>query len=807
MGDLVRGPSSSDFGALLRQHRLAAGLSQEALAERARMSINGISALERGYRRTPQRETLGLLATALALGDEERLAFETAAASSATRATGKQPIAVGPWPGAGLPLALYEFRRAGCGAPRDRRTHSRLPADYAHRLGGVGETQTALRVGAALSEENETAVRFVGLASVRAGLVTATVAAAVSVQELPDRPLLETLGASLKNKAMLLILDNCEHVISEAASVADALLGSCTHLRILATSREPLRTAGERTYRLPSLEEAPALALFADRARAVDHRFAVTEETGETLRDLCRRLDGIPLAIELAAARINLLSVRALTERLDERFRILSGGERTALPRQQTMHATIDWSYNLLAPSEQRLFERLAVFVAGCTLEGAEAVAVSSAIETHEVFGLLSSLAEKSLVVADVDLDASRYRLLESTRAFALEKLSERGERSELAQRHALWVAGVADRVRETARTMPVVPWLREFEPELDNARSAMEWALSEGDLHVAMRIAAGFSLIWSMSRGQAEPRRWLEAVLPHLGEEPDPVVAAHVWRVRSWLTFGSHKIEAAQRALELDEASGDIFGQVWSLYQITAGLLETRRFEEAERMSDRALQLYRDHDLTRTRRYAWALDVAARLAVRQGRIDEARRLYGQALAVMIAFGDEFDATAIRQNMGELEFSVGNFGPALEHAERALAAARRVHSQHREISALTTSAGCRVALGDVEGARLTASEALTLAQDAQPLEAAVAIQHLATVAALQGDAARGARLQGYVDTWYRREGCERDVTESHTYEMLTEALRARLREDELAALAAAGARLSEEQATAEAFAV
>ena len=524
MGDLVRGPSSSDFGALLRQHRLAAGLSQEALAERARMSINGISALERGYRRTPQRETLGLLATALALGDEERRAFEAAAASSATRATGKQPIAVGPWPGAGLPLALTSF----VGRDVELQEIAALIRDF--RLitltgsGGVGKTQTALRVGAALSEENETAVRFVGLASVRAGLVTATVAAAVSVQELPDRPLLETLGASLKNsKLMLLILDNCEHVISEAASVADALLGSCTHLRILATSREPLRTAGERTYRLPSLEEAPALALFADRARAVDHRFAVTEETGETLRDLCRRLDGIPLAIELAAARINLLSVRALTERLDERFRILSGGERTALPRQQTMHATIDWSYNLLAPSEQRLFERLAVFVAGCTLEGAEAVAVSSAIETHEVFGLLSSLAEKSLVVADVDLDASRYRLLESTRAFALEKLSERGERSELAQRHALWVAGVADRVRETARTMPVVPWLREFEPELDNARSAMEWALSEGDLHVAMRIAAGFSLIWSMSRGQAEPRRWLEAVLPHLGEEPDP--------------------------------------------------------------------------------------------------------------------------------------------------------------------------------------------------------------------------------------------------------------------------------------------
>jgi predicted ATPase/Tfp pilus assembly protein PilF len=807
MEDLVRAPSSSDFGTLLRHHRLAAGLSQEALAERARMSTNGISALERGYRRSPQRETLGLLAGALALSDEQRRAFEAAAASAASRITAKPPVAVGPWPGAGLPLALTSF----VGRDAELKEIAELTRDY--RLitltgsGGVGKTQTALRVGAALGEESDTAVRFVGLAAVRAGLVTAAVAAAVGIQELPDHPLFETLGASLKNKAMLLILDNCEHVISEAATVADTLLGACSQLRILATSREPLRTAGERTYRLPSLEEAPALALFADRARAVDHRFAITDDNEETLRDLCRRLDGIPLAIELAAARINLLSVRALTERLDERFRILSGGERTALPRQQTMHATIDWSYNLLTPSEQRLFERLAVFVDGCTLDGAEAVAAGSGLDAHEVFDLLSSLAEKSLVVADVELNTSRYRLLESTRAFALEKLSERDERSELVHRHALWAAGVADRVRQTARTMPVVPWLREFEPELDNARSAMEGALSAADLPVAMRIAAGFSLIWSTSRGQAEPRRWLEAVLPHLDEEPDPVVASHVWRVRSWLTFGSHKIEAAQRALELDEASGDVFGQVWSLYQITAGLLETRRFEEAERISDRALKLYHDHDLTRTRRYAWALDVAARLAVHHGRIDEARHSYAQALAVMIAFGDEFDATAIRQNMGELEFSVGNFQQALEHVETALAAARRVHSLHREISALTTSAACRLALGDADGARLTASEALTLAQDAQPLEAAVAIQHLATVASMQGDTRRGARLRGYVDNWYRREGCERDITERRTYEILTESVNAALGESELGVLAAEGAQLSKEQATAEALAV
>lgn len=803
----MRAPSSSDFGTLLRHHRLAAGLSQEALAERARMSTNGISALERGYRRSPQRETIGLLAGALALSDEQRRAFEAAAASAASRITAKPPVAVGPWPGAGLPLALTSF----VGRDAALKEIAALTRDY--RLitltgsGGVGKTQTALRVGAALGEESETAVRFVGLAAVRAGLVAAAVAAGVGVAELPDRPLLEALIGSLKNKAVLLVLDNCEHVISEAATVADALLGACSQLRILATSREPLRTAGERTYRLPSLDEPAALALFSDRARAVDHRFAITDENAAILRDLCGRLDGIPLAIELAAARVNLLSVRALHERLDERFRILSGGERTALPRQQTMHATIDWSYNLLTPSEQRLFERLALFVGGCTLEGAEAVAAGSVLEAREAFDLLSSLAEKSLLVADVDVNRSRYRLLESTRAFALEKLSERGERADVAHRHALWVADVADRVRETSRTMASGPWLREFEPELENARSAIEWALPAGELSVAARITAGFALLWSLIRGQAEPRRWLEAVLPHLDVAKDPIIAAHVWRARSWLSFASQRIEAAQRALELDEACGDVFGQVTSLYQITAGLLETRRIEEAERISDRALKLYRENDLTRTRRYGWALDIAARLAAHRGRVEDARRSYAQALAVMTAVGDELDESGIRQNMGELEFSVGNVSEALEHAEAALADSRRAGSQHREISALVNSAACRLVLGDVDGARLTAAEALALAQEEQPLDAAVAIQHLATVASLRGDARHGARLRGYVDSWYRSEGCERDMTERRTYEILTESVRAALGEAELGALAAEGAQLSKEQATAEALAV
>ena len=227
---------------------------------------------------------------------------------------------------------------------------------------------------------------------------------------------------------LLLILDNCEHVVTQAATVADALLANCPRVRILATSREPLRAGGEQVYRIPSLSSGDSIALFSDRARAVDHRFALTDDDAPAVAELCQRLDGIPLAIELAAARVDSLSIAALLERLEARFRVLAGGGRTALPRQQTMRATIDWSYDLLSAREQRVFERLSIFAGGCTLTSAQAVCAGEDVATAEVFDLISSLVDKSMVVAEFDGIEPRYRLLESFRQYAREKLVDRGE-------------------------------------------------------------------------------------------------------------------------------------------------------------------------------------------------------------------------------------------------------------------------------------------------------------------------------------------------------------------------------------------
>ena len=335
------------------------------------MSSDGISSLERGHRRTPQRETLALLSGALALNDEQRRELEAAAARAGPRgARGTKSLASAETAASGLPLSLTSF------VGRDVELEEVVALVREHRLvtltgaGGIGKTQMALQAGTALSGGAED-IRFVALAPLGSpSPVAQAVASALGVQESPNHPLLETLLAHLKKQSMLLILDNCEHVIDEAAMVAEPLLAGCPRVRILATSREPLRIAGERTYRLPSLRlPSPdvaaglsaadaagygAIALFSDRARAADYRFALTGENVPIVAELCRHLDGIPLAIELAAARVNVLSVKALNEMLDHRFR-LTGGERIALPRRQTMRGAIDWSYDLLRARAARI--------------------------------------------------------------------------------------------------------------------------------------------------------------------------------------------------------------------------------------------------------------------------------------------------------------------------------------------------------------------------------------------------------------------------------------------------------------------
>lgn len=789
------GLAMSRFGALLRQHRTAAGLSQESLAERARMSVEGVSALERGYRQTPQRQTVEALADALALSNDVRRAFE----AHAQRAD-PEPLAE-PSGEVRLPVALSAFigRESEIAEITAVVRESRLVTIVGSA--GVGKTQTALRVASGLRGSGIFGARFVGLASLDAsGSVVGAIASALGVQEQTGRPLEHALLAYLRNKNLALVLDNCEHVIAGAAAAAAALLAGCPRLRVLATSRERLRVGGERTYRLRSLGVDAAVVLFADRARGVDHRFELTAENQSVVAEICRRLDGIPLAIELAAARVNLLSVEAIAGQLDDRFRILTGADRTAPPHQQTMRATIDWSFDLLAPSEQRLYEWLSVFSGGCTLEGAVAVAPREEAWQDEMLDLLSSLVDKSLLAVDFTGTRPRYRYLESFRTHAAEKLGARGETARTARRHAEASLAVARRLELTHEFEP-----DDVEPELENARSAIEWAIAAGETALATRLACRFTAFWRTIRGDAQPRRWVEALLPRLDHRVEPEIAGHAWRTLASLRQGAQKIEAAQRAVALATLCQNPAERVAALCLLTSGLIDAGRLDEAESADETASGLCRQFGMFESQRYAQVTEIHAFVAVRRGRFEEARRSYTEALLLTLRFGNAVAATSLRHNLADLELLLGDPARALELATAAADAARRMRFGRFEAISLTNVAACSLALGDTGGARNAAHDALDLAQGAYPWAAIVAIQHLANVAALGAAPERAALLRGYVDAWYSGRGCERDVAEARAYERLMGALRARLSDTQITTLSAEGALLTEENATLEAL--
>ena len=688
--------------------------------------------------------------------------------------------------------------------------------------GGIGKTRLALQAGADLLEGFGDGVWLIELATLTdASSVVNAVASAFALREQDDRPMLDVLVQYLKSRRLLLIFDNCEHLADAAAHLADAILRAAPHVRIVATSREPLRISAERTYRVPTLAvphsdgltaaealEYGAIAFFVERARAADPKFVLSDENAPIVAEICRRLDGIALAIELAAARVRVMTPRQLAQRLDERFRVLTGGSRTALPRQQTMRALIDWSYGLLSEQEQRLFRRLSIFAGGCTLESAESVCGDQELDALDVMDLIASLVDKSLVVVEAGDDFSRYGLLESTRAFAFEKLEESGEREALARRHAQWAAELADRAYEGRWSTGVTArWCAELDPEAENALAAIDWALTHDEIALASRVVIGFSGIYRRIVGDAGVRKRLETALERLDASANPQLAARAWAALSRTTGGLRRAETAKRAIDLAEQGHDVANATIGYSEMAFGLAQAGKTPEAQAAIERALQLVREHALTRSAIHACVLNNGALIAHDRGSLDEARRLYAEALALSEAHGDREAATGIRLNMAELEFDLGRPDDALR-LTRAVEAEERVPRMMRYILfALQNGAAYRLALGDVAGARSAARDALLIARGTNPHYVAMNVHHLATAAARSGDVRRAARLRGYVDAWYRAAGYEREPTEQRIDELLTTALHDSLGTDEIEALEAEGALLSEDHAVVEALSV
>jgi predicted ATPase/DNA-binding CsgD family transcriptional regulator len=428
-----------------------------------------------------------------------------------------------------LPLRLSSF----IGRGREVAEVETMLSD--HRLltltgpGGAGKTRMAIEVASEVVDAFRDGAWLAELASLSdPDLVAQAVAQALGVREAPGRPLIGALLEHLEGREALLVLDNCEHLIDACATLADALLRSCPDLRILATSREALSIAGERTWPVPPLSSPDshdlppvqdlrsyeAIGLFAERARAVVPTFELMESNAPAVARLCRILDGMPLAIELAAARVRVLSVEQISSRLEDSFALLTGGSRTALPRQRTLGAAIGWSYELLGKEEQVLLGELSVFAGGFALESAESVCSGEGIEEHEVLDLLTSLVDKSLVHVSEQGGDARYRLLETVRQYGRERLQKSGTEPDIRRRHADFFLRFAERAEPRINGKERELWLARLDAEHDNLRAALAWTQESVEAEMGLRLAGALSWFWYHREYWSEWRRWLDGTL-----------------------------------------------------------------------------------------------------------------------------------------------------------------------------------------------------------------------------------------------------------------------------------------------------
>jgi predicted ATPase/DNA-binding winged helix-turn-helix (wHTH) protein len=533
----------------------------------------------------------------------------------------------------------------------------------AHRLvtltgsGGVGKTRLAIEVGRALLDRYPDGVWLAEFAPYKdARLVASIIGEALSIGLSASTGTAEALASALKSKRLLLIADNCEHVIVEAARVAELLMRMCPHLSILASSRERLAIAGENVIRVPSLptpqegaaltaasaREYASIELFVERANALGLAFALTDANAGVVGSICRRLDGIPLAIELAVPRLKVLSVDELHRGLDERFRLLTGGSRTALPRQQTLQALIDWSYGLLSDAEKLLLARLTVFSGSTTLDSIAAVVGGAEIPKDQVADLLLSLVEKSLVHVDPAGRHMRYRLLESTRYYAAERL---GPAPDVHRAHAEHFAALFAQATAEWETTATPQWLARYEADLDNLRSALEWAFSpDGDVAVGLDLVGHSHVLWAELGLMPEHRRWVDEALGKIGKETPPQVTAGLL---SWQAGEVRELDDpadyadAMRAATLYRKLGDGFHEGRALLRAGAARLAPDDVEEGERLLRKSHILLRPIGATKT--LARCLSALASARLFRGDMNKARTLHNEAIGVYREIGEHLE--------------------------------------------------------------------------------------------------------------------------------------------------------------------
>jgi predicted ATPase/transcriptional regulator with XRE-family HTH domain len=871
VSDPAMATASGPFALLLRRLRLAAGLTQEALAERAGLSDRAISALERGVNRQPHLETVQLLATALNLSLQQRAAFLAAArpeslpappppagtltflltdvegstalweqhealmravlarldalldellvrhaghrikergegdglfavfadpaAAVAAALAIQQALLAEPWPvqtpirvRMGLHTGIAQLHGGDYYGPVVNRAARLRELGYggqvllaeataalvASRLvtltgtGGVGKTRLALAVAGELVEAYADGVWLVELAGLRADtLVAGAVASALGVREEPGRDLPATLTDQLREKLLLLVLDNCEHLVGACASLADALLRACAGLRLLATSREGLGVAGERLYRVPSLPvpdptalplaelgQVAAVRLFLERAGAQAAGFALTGENAGVVAGICRRLEGIPLAIELAAGRVGGLPLAAIAARLDQSLRLLTGGARTAATRQQTLRGALGWSWELLEEPERMLLRRLAVFAGGWTLEAAEAVCAGEELAQWKMADLLGALVNKSLVLLEEHARAEgRYRLLEPVRQYTGEKLTASGEEAAVRGRQLAWCVALAEEAEPALTGAGQVVWLERLEAEHDNLRAALTWARDRGEGDLGLRLAGALWRFWHIRGHLGAGRSWLEALLTRpqrvdAGDEASSVRAKALHGLGVLFDVGGDPFRARphfEESMALRRTVGDHAGIAASLNVLGNLARGQGDLMAARPLYEESLALRRD--IGRMADVAASLLSLGSLAWEQGDYDRAQVFCEEGLAIARDLGDRSGVALLLLTLGAVASMQGAYGRATALFEQSLAA-------HQELGHTWGVAAVRNNLGEVallqgqhQRAAALFEESLTMKRTLGNTEGvAGSLANLGCVALIQHDYERALAL-------------------------------------------------------------
>jgi predicted ATPase/DNA-binding CsgD family transcriptional regulator len=601
--------------------------------------------------------------------------------------------------------------------------------------GGIGKTRLAVRVLAELAADFPDGAWFVEFADLRQPeLVESRIASVLGVSEEPGRPLLETLADVLRPQRVLLVLDNCEHLIDSCARVCQWLLASSPALRMIVTSREPLRVAAETVWQVPPLSLPPpgaadaeilrsdAIRLFADRAAAARPDYALSRDTASSVAAVCRVLDGLPLAIELAAPWVRVLSMEQIAAHLDDRFRLLHTGERTAPLRQRTLRATIDWSHDLLAEPEQVLLRRLSA-LAGWSLEMAEQLCTGADLPPAGIVDLLTALADKSLVVVEPEMAGqTRYRMLDTIRVYAASRLAEAGEAAMMARRLRDYALGEMERLARIGMAQVQEPWrvtlgtFRRFEVEAGNLRQALSTCLADADVEIGLRVCAAMRPVWIVHGSFAEGIEWLDAFLA-LDAPAAPGIRGAGLIGRAQLALASDPagaVAGASAGLELCRAAAEPFWICTGLNLLAEAALHGGRIDDAVACADEALEIATGSGDRWNQGYALGTRAAA--AGHQGALREAEQLAVAALAVMREIDQQWGVARTLLGLGDLARLTGDAGGAQQRYLEALAILRELDAKPEIARCLVGLGRIATTQGDHQLAARHLSESITLSQ-------------------------------------------------------------------------------------------